>query len=118
MMTMPNMTTFEFGDIVLLSFPFTDQQGAKQRPAVVISSIRYNQERPDVILMAITSRIRDTSEFGHLVLDNWEGAGLIKPSAIKPVLFSVENALIRKKLGKLAQQDATSLRAILSQIIG
>lgn len=31
------MTGFEFGDVVLVPFPFTDQSAAKKRPAVVIS---------------------------------------------------------------------------------
>ena len=36
---MPNTTGYEFADVVLVRFPFTNRQGAKQRPAVVISSI-------------------------------------------------------------------------------
>ncbi len=50
------MTPFEFGDIVLVPFPFTDQSATKKRPAVVISSHTYNSERPDLIIMAVTSQ--------------------------------------------------------------
>ena len=52
---MPSMIGFEFGEIVLVRFPFTDQRGSKQRPAVVASSSTYNRTKPDVILMAVTS---------------------------------------------------------------
>jgi len=52
------MTIYSFGDVILVPFPFTDQSQAKQRPAVVVSSARYNTERPDLILMAITSQVR------------------------------------------------------------
>jgi mRNA interferase MazF len=31
------MTPFNFGDVVLVRFPFTNQAAFKQRPAVVIS---------------------------------------------------------------------------------
>lgn len=55
---MPSTTSFKFGEIVLVRFPFTDQHGSKQCPAVVISSHIYNQKRADVVLMAITSQIR------------------------------------------------------------
>lgn len=32
---MPPTTSFEFGDIVLVPFPFTNQAGTKRRSAVV-----------------------------------------------------------------------------------
>jgi mRNA interferase MazF len=51
----PSMTNSEFGDIILVPFPFTDQSTSKKRPAVVISSNHYNTERPDLIIMAVTS---------------------------------------------------------------
>lgn len=46
------MTTYNFGDIILVPFPFTDQSTSKKRPAVVISSDAYNKDRPGIILMA------------------------------------------------------------------
>ena len=45
---------FEFGDIVFVTFPFTDLSGAKLRPALVIS--RDNEARDDIVLAFITSR--------------------------------------------------------------
>ena len=44
------MTTYDFGDIVLVAFPFTDRTTTKKRPAVIVSSDAYNQQRPDIIL--------------------------------------------------------------------
>ena len=83
------MTGFEFGDIVLVPFPFTDQSAAKKRPAVVISSAAYQRERPDLIIMAITSQVRPVQAFGEVVVQDWQGAGLLKPSAIKPVAATI-----------------------------
>ncbi|HLA26265.1 MAG TPA: hypothetical protein VJZ49_00030 [Syntrophales bacterium] len=34
----PHMTDHEFGDVVLIPFPFTDQTTAKKRYAVIVSS--------------------------------------------------------------------------------
>jgi mRNA interferase MazF len=57
---MPSMTTYNFGDVILVPFPFTDQSQANQRPAVVVSSVRYNTERPGLILMpnVLAGRVR------------------------------------------------------------
>jgi mRNA interferase MazF len=71
------MTRFEFGDIVLVPFPFTDQSATKKRPAVVISSAAYNAERPDLIIMAVTSQIRPTSTIGEVAIQGWQSAGLL-----------------------------------------
>ncbi len=85
---MPSTTGFEFGDIVLISFPFTNQAGRKRRPAVVVSARTYNQTRPDVILMAVTSQVRQPLGFGEVAIEQWQTAGLIKPSVVKPRILS------------------------------
>lgn len=53
---MLNMTNYEFGDVVLVPFPFTDLTTIKKRPAVVVSSADYQRERSDLILIAVTSQ--------------------------------------------------------------
>jgi mRNA interferase MazF len=45
---MASPATFNFGDVILVPFPFTDQSGSKQRPAVIISSASYNRQRADL----------------------------------------------------------------------
>lgn len=56
-MTRPTISC-EFGNVVLVGFPFTNLQATKKRPAVVVSSAAYSAIRQDVIVLAITSRIR------------------------------------------------------------
>ncbi len=48
---MPNTTSFDFADVVLVPFPFADQSTTKKRPAVVVSSSAYHRQRPDLILL-------------------------------------------------------------------
>ncbi len=114
---MPSTTTYELGEIVLVSFPFTDQVGRKQRPALVVSSQAYNQARPDLILMAVTSQVRARRGFGEVVIDDWQAGGLLKPSAIKPVIFTMEKNLIRKKLGRLKKKDQNAIKNAIAEII-
>jgi len=69
---MTNTTRFEFGDIILVPFPFTDQSTTKKRPAVVVSSQAYHRERPDLILMAITSQQKPINTIGEVAIQKWK----------------------------------------------
>ena len=112
------MTTYSFGDIVLVPFPFTDQSTTKKRPAVVVSSDVYNQKRLDIIIMAVTSQMNSAAYFGDIVISEWQPAGLLKPSVIKPIVATVEKGLVLKKLGRLNERDRGSLRVAFRNIIG
>ena len=68
--------------------------------------------------MAITSRGAAHRGFGESPIEDWRAAGLLKPSLLKPVIASVEAGLIKRKLGRLRSDDLTSLRRIISQILG
>ena len=116
---MPSTIAYSFGDVVLVPFPFTNHATSKKRPAVVVSSSSYNQHRPDVIVMAITSQLlRPVGAVGDVLLADRSGAGLPKPSLVKPVVATLEQALILRKLGTLQQADLQSVRDALKQIIG
>jgi len=109
---------YDFGDLVLVPFPFTNHAAAKQRPAVVVSSTAYNAAKPDVILMAVTSQLRPAPVLGEVWLAGWNAAGLLKPSAVKPVFATLEQRLVIRKLGGLTQDDKGALRRVIGQIIG
>jgi mRNA interferase MazF len=109
---------FEFGDIVLVSFPFTSQAAMKRRPAVVVSNSDYNEARLDVVVMAVTSQLRPTSSFGEVWIDRWQEAGLLKPSAVKPVFATLEQALVLRRLGSLREADVDTLKKVIANILG
>jgi mRNA interferase MazF len=91
--------SYAFGDVILVPFPFTDRSTTKQRPAVVISSTSYNNQRPDPILLAVTSQVRTPLSFGEALVADWQAAGLIKPSVFKPLVATIEQALVIRPLG-------------------
>ena len=107
-----------FGAIVLVPFPFTSQAASKQRPAVVVSSRAYNVERPDLIMMAVTSQLRPTPTLGEVWLRHWQTAGLLKPSAVKPIFATLELGMVIRPLGALAAEDQDGLRLAIRQILG
>ena len=107
----------EFGDVVLVPFPFTSQAASKKRPAIVISSKQYNRTKPDVVIAAVTSQLRAMPKLGELPIKEWRTAGLLKPSVIKPVFATVEQSLIVRKMGALESPDIESLRSALASIL-
>lgn len=106
--------SFEFGDVLLLPFPFTDQTAAKKRPAAVVSNKAYNSARQDVVV-AITSQIGRSDV--DLVSD-WRFAGLRKPPALKPVFSTVEKSLVLKQLGRLNEADRRLLSSLVAKALG
>jgi mRNA interferase MazF len=109
---------YEFGDVVLAPFPFTNLAALKRRPAVVVSRRAYNAAKPDVIIMAITSQLHATSSLGEVWIGEWQLANLLKPSAIKPVFATLEQSLIVRHLGSLQAQDQAALRAAIAAVLG
>ena len=112
------MTDYDYGDVVLVPFPFTDHTTTKQRPAIVASSAAYNRSRPDVVLVAVTSQLRPSALFGEVVITKWKDAGLLKPSVIKPIFATVENVLLLRKLGRLGKEDRKMLQETLKTLLG
>ena len=113
---MVNTSRLNFGDVVLVPFPFTDQSGIKKRPAVVVSGHRYNGSRRDIVIMAITSQVRLPLGLGETMIAGWQGAGLVKASLVKPVFATVEQGLVLRAMGSFSAADAKALRATLAVV--
>jgi mRNA interferase MazF len=108
---------YEFGDVVLVPFPFTNQAASKQRPAVVVSSRAYNSARLDVVVMAITSQISSRATSEEVCIESWKPAGLLKPSVIKPVFATIEQSLIIRQIGVLDAADNQALRHAIARTL-
>lgn len=100
-----------------MRFPFTNQAAFKQRPAVVVSGDSYNSGRPDVVIMAITSQVRNPLSVGELRVGDWQGANLLKPSVIKPVFATIEKSLVLRSLGRLGAVDRGFLRTAIAGLL-
>ena len=109
---------FEFGVVVLVPFPFTSLAASKRRPAVVVSNFAYSSVRPDIIVMAVTSQVRVNRALGEIPVAEWQAAGLLKPSVVKPVFATLEQSLVLRRLGILDGGDRTALRDGIPQILG
>lgn len=90
---------FEFGNILLVPFPFTSLQGAKRRPALLVST--DNDQRADIVLCFITSMA--ISSTWVAVMDPIAGNGLKLRSWVRfDKIATLEKKIV---LGKLGQAD-------------
>jgi mRNA interferase MazF len=111
------MTDYRRGDVVLVSFVFSDETGERQRPAVIVSSKAYHKNRQEVIIEAITSRTDRVLAGDHLLKD-WGDAGLLFPSVATGIIRTVKQNMISRRLGIMSQADMEAvddnLRAALN----
>jgi mRNA interferase MazF len=67
--------------------------------------------------MAITSQPSRTHGIGECLIEDWQEAGLLKPSSIKPAISTIEKSLVLKRLGKLSTKDFISMENALLQLL-
>lgn len=108
---------FHRGEVLLVPFPFSDLSTTKVRPAVVISGDAYHQTEPDVVLAAITSSLRGATGSFDYILKDWEAAGLRYPSALKPVLFTLDPTRVLHRVGALTAGDLSEVSERLRRML-
>ena len=107
------MINISKNDIVIVKFPFASSIKYKVRPAVIVSSNLYNNnERETVIILAISSNIKDKLNF-EIEVENWQKSGLLKPSIFKSAIATIEKSFIIQKIGRLSNQDINNLDNLL-----
>ncbi len=111
------MTEYNRGDVVLVSFVFSDETGERRRPAVIISSDAYHQSRQEAIIAAITSRTDRILVGDHLIGD-WQGAGLLFPSVATGIIRTIKQGMIAKKLGTMPRPDMQGIEDNLRDALG
>ena len=114
-------TTFEFGDVVLLPFPFSSNPSAsKQRPAVIISNSTYNIGTSDVVLCGITSVISNTGFSIPISQQDMETGLMPARSLIKyGNVYTLNKGLIIKRIGRIDKKKRNELvKALVSLFNG
>lgn len=107
----------EFGDVVVVPFPFVDIDDKKRRPSLILSRKQFNQANGHSICAMITTAAR-TRWPSDVAIADLATAGLPRPSVVRWKLFTLPNHLIQKKAGILGEPDrvgvTTSLRHIMA----
>ncbi len=101
------------GDVVLVSFPYTTDDGktqTKRRPAVIISNDYNNARLDDVLLVPLTSNTsRATRELTQVVINmnspEGQSSGLRLDSVIDcTVIATIPKTLLVSKIGAFPQE--------------
>jgi mRNA interferase MazF len=104
-------------DIVLVPFPFSDQSGGKNRPALIISNDRFNENSPDVIACGITSNI-DNGHFTVFIKpEDWKD-GIYSESCVKTAsVFALDKKIVLKRIGRISDERFAEVMKRFNEII-
>jgi mRNA interferase MazF len=106
------MTTYNFGDIVLIGFPHTDLQGISKRPAIVL----YDSGDQDVLVASVTTQEYRTE--ADYEIREWGKCGLLGESYIRlGKQATIEKRYIVKQLGTLPASQINSLKTMLRKML-
>lgn len=82
----------------------------KVRPAVVIASTTYLEERPDVLVGILTTRVPKPKASTDCALQDWQAAGLRAESHFRAYVLTVHRAELTI-VGHLSDRDWHSVKA-------
>jgi mRNA interferase MazF len=105
------------GDVVLVNFQYTDRPQVKKRPAVVLSVPQYQQSRLDAVMVGLTTEL-GRNYFGDCPIQEWQAAGLPKPSVAKGVIQTISQDMVDRRLGTLTSHDFSRVQGSVRQIFG
>ena len=89
-------------DLVWVKLPFSDLRQSKVRPALVVSNNSYNKSNPDVVVCAVTSKLKE-SEYSVLIDDKDLSSGSlpIKSRVRADKILQIEKDLVIRPFAKL-----------------
>jgi len=105
------------GDVLLAWLVFSDGQGSKRRPVLVVHDFGDD----DLLVLPVTSQ--PARVIADVVHSDWRSAGLKLPSTVRvEKLATIEKSGVARKLGALVPSDLARVRqtlaALFKQILG
>ncbi|MCT2534722.1 type II toxin-antitoxin system PemK/MazF family toxin [Aquibacillus koreensis] len=109
---------YKQGDIVLLPVPFSDLTNRKQRPVLVISSDSYNDMTDDMVVVAITSQLRNL-DYSVIIesIDLKEGTLKVTSAIRADKVYTLSKDIVRKKFGQVNTEVMEDVRKKVNELI-
>ncbi len=105
------MTNYNFGEILLLKFPYAEGVGESKRPIVVLAQT----DLKDIIVSKVTSA-EQRSKY-DIAIEDWQKAGLLFPSVIRiDKLATLSKSRVIKKIGELNSSYHPTIKSAIKQL--
>src|SRR5258707_14377067 len=102
---------FRQGEVVLAYLVFSDGQGMKRRPVLVL------QDFGDADLLVVPVTSHPARAAADVTLSDWRGAGLKLPSTVRvEKLATIEKTCVARKLGSLVADDHAEVKKTLATV--
>ncbi|MBN1629244.1 MAG: type II toxin-antitoxin system PemK/MazF family toxin [Thermoleophilia bacterium] len=109
--------TYERFSVVVVPFPFADRGASRRRPALVVSDPdTVGRPAGHSILAMVTSGDNPRWPLDVPITDH-EAAGLSKPSVVRMKLFTLDDRLVLRAIGRLSPPDADSVERSLGDAL-
>ena len=105
-------------EIVLLPYPFSNLEGTKVRPAVVISNNNFNKMSDDCVMVPLTTVIKNEPYSILVDQENLTSGKLLRSSRIRvDKVFAVEKKLVIMKIGIIDKETFGKIKFEFIKII-
>src|SRR3989344_3157149 len=99
-------------EIVLLPYPFSDLEGKKVRPAVIVSNDKLNEKSDDCIAVPVTSVLKEEPYSIKINQEDLVSGKLIKSSRVRAdKLFTVKKRLTIMRIGIINNQTFEKIKS-------
>ncbi|HLD41645.1 MAG TPA: type II toxin-antitoxin system PemK/MazF family toxin [archaeon] len=106
-------------DIVWIKLPFSNFEGEKIRPGLVVSNDSYNSKNPDIVICAITSKLEERPYSVPLYQKNLREGNLPVESRIKAdKIMQVEKSRVIRPFAKLSNETFQLVVSEIKRLIG
>ena len=108
---------FQQKELVLLPYPFSNQEGSKVRPAIIVSNDNFNKRCEDCVMVPLTTVIKDEPFSLIVTQDNLESGKLLKQSRIRiDKIFTIKKNLIIMTTGKVNEKTIEKIKFEISKV--
>lgn len=108
---------FDRFDPAVVPFPFVDSARIKPRPVLVLSNRGFNRANGHTVLAMVTRATHTRWPSDHQI-EELGPTGLRDPSVVRWKVFTLDNRILQRRIGRLGEADARACAAALDALLG